>query len=49
MTMIQVGVSIGQAMALLRATAFAEDMALPDLARKVVERRIRLGKDESNQ
>lgn len=46
MTMIQLDVSIGEAMALLRATAFAEGMALADLAREVVERRRRLGKGD---
>jgi hypothetical protein len=48
MTMIQLDVSIAEALALLRATAFAEGMALADLAREVVERRIRLGKGYSN-
>jgi len=43
MTMIHLDVSIAEAMALLRATAFAEGMALADLAREVVERRVRLG------
>jgi hypothetical protein len=48
MTMIQLDVSIGEAMALLRATAFAEGKALADLALEVVERRARLGKGDSN-
>ena len=43
MTMIQLDVSIEEAMALLRATAYAEGIALADLAREVVERRLRLG------
>jgi len=46
MTMIQLDVSIGEAMALLRSTAFAEGLALADLAREVVERRLRLGKGD---
>ena len=44
MTMIQLDVSIAEAMALLRATAYAEGMAVADLAREVVERRFRLGR-----
>lgn len=43
MVMIQAGVTVLEAMALLRATAFAEDTPLADLARDVVERRRRLG------
>jgi hypothetical protein len=48
MTMIQLDVTIGEAMALLRATAFAEATAIANLAREVVERRLRLGKGEPN-
>jgi hypothetical protein len=48
MTMIQLDVSIGEAMALLRATAFAEGKALADLALEVVERRVRLGEGDSH-
>lgn len=44
MTMIQLDVSIAEAMALLRATAYAEGMAVADLAREVVEQRFRLRK-----
>ena len=43
MTMIQLDVTINEAMALLRATAFTEGKALADLALEVVERRRRLG------
>ncbi len=39
MVMIQLEVSIIEAMALLRATAFTEGVALPELARDVVARR----------
>jgi hypothetical protein len=46
MTMIQLAVSIGEAMALLRAHAFAEGTSLADLAREVVERRFRFGKGD---
>ncbi len=49
MTMIQLDVSIGEAMALLRATAFAEGKALVDVALEVVERRLRLGEADSNE
>ena len=45
--MIQLDVSIGEAMALLRATAFAEGRALADVALEVVERRLRLGEADS--
>ena len=46
--MIQLDVSINEAMALLRATAFAEGKALADLALEVVERRRRLGEADSH-
>jgi hypothetical protein len=49
MTMVQLDVSIVEAMALLRATAFAEGMDLADLAREVVDRRVRLGKAEPDE
>jgi hypothetical protein len=48
MTMIQLDVSINEALALLRATAFAEGKALADLAIEVVERRRRLGEADSD-
>jgi hypothetical protein len=48
MTMIQLDVSINEALALLRATAFAEGKALADLAIEVVARRRRLGKADSD-
>ena len=48
MTMIQLNVSINEALALLRATAFAEGKALADLAIEVVERRRRLGEADSD-
>lgn len=48
MTMIQLDVSISEALALLRATAFAEGKALADLAIEVVGRRRRLGEVDSD-
>lgn len=42
MTMIQLGVSIGEAMALLRAAAYAEGISLTNLAADVVHRRRRM-------
>jgi len=48
MTMIQLDVSVEEALALLRATAFAEGKALADLALEVVERRRRLGEADSD-
>jgi hypothetical protein len=48
MTMIQLDVGINEALALLRATAFAEGTALADLALEVVERRRRLGEADSD-
>jgi hypothetical protein len=48
MTMIQLDVSIEEALALLRATAFAEGKALADLALEVVERRRRVGETDSD-
>jgi GAF domain-containing protein len=42
MVMIQLNVAIGEALALLRATAFAENIALTKLAGDVVNRRRRL-------
>ncbi len=44
MVMMQLEVSIVEAMALLRATAFAEGLTLTDLARDVVGRRRMLGR-----
>ncbi len=49
MLMIQLDLSIGESMALLRATAYAEGTALAELAREVVDRRRRLGKDELHE
>ena len=49
MTMIQLDVSIDEALALLRATAFAEGTVLADLALEVVERRRRLGEADSDE
>ena len=44
MVMVQLDVTIDEAMAVLRATAFAEATSLGVLASAVVERRRRLGK-----
>jgi hypothetical protein len=49
MAMIQLDVSIDEAMALLRATAFAEGKALADLALEVVQRRLRLGEADFDE
>jgi hypothetical protein len=45
MTMIDLGVSIGEAMARLRAHAYAHGRPLSDIARDVVEGRLRLESD----
>jgi AmiR/NasT family two-component response regulator len=45
MVMMQLGVSIGEALARLRAYAFAENRRLEEVARDVVERRLRLDSD----
>ncbi|WP_328459584.1 GAF and ANTAR domain-containing protein [Actinoplanes sp. NBC_00393] len=42
MVMVQLGVSIGEALARMRAHAYAENRRLEDVARDVVERRLRL-------
>ena len=41
MVMVQMGVSIGEALVRMRAYAYAEDRPLEDVARDVVERRLR--------
>jgi hypothetical protein len=41
MVMVQLGVSIGEAMARMRAYAYAQDRRLSDVARDVVARRLR--------
>lgn len=46
MTMIDLGVSIGDAMARLRAYAYASGRALQDVARDVVDGRLRLERDD---
>ena len=42
MTSVQLGVDVGAGLAVLRARAFADGRALPDVARDVVARRVRL-------
>lgn len=49
MVMMQVGVTILEAMALLRATAFTEGIGVTDLARQIVERRRRLGRGDADE
>jgi hypothetical protein len=46
MVMVQLGVGIGEAMARLRAYAYAQDRRLDDVARDVVERRLRFHHDD---
>jgi hypothetical protein len=46
MVMIQLGVSIGEALVRLRAYAYAENRRLEDVARDVVNRRLRLDSDK---
>jgi GAF domain/ANTAR domain len=45
MVMIQLGISIGEALVRLRAHAYAENRRLEEVARDVVERRLRWDKD----
>lgn len=47
MVMVQLGVSIGEAMARMRAYAYAENRRLSEVARDVVARRLRLDPDHS--
>ncbi|MCA2214172.1 GAF and ANTAR domain-containing protein [Jidongwangia harbinensis] len=47
MVMVQLGVSLGEAFARLRAYAFAHDRRLDDVARDIIERRLRLDRDLS--
>lgn len=45
MVMVQLGVSIGEALSRMRAYAYAEDRRLDDVARDIVARRLRLDQD----
>jgi AmiR/NasT family two-component response regulator len=45
MVMVQLGVSIGEAMARMRAYAYAEDRRLSEVARDIVARRLRFDPD----
>lgn len=47
MTMVDLGVSLEEAMARLRAHAFAENRHLSDIARDIVAGRLKLGRDSS--
>ncbi len=47
MVMVQLGISLGEAMARIRAYAYAEDRRLGDVARDIVARRLRLDPDHS--
>jgi GAF domain/ANTAR domain len=46
MVMVQLGVSIGEALVRMRAFAFAEDRRLEDVARDVVDRRLRFDRSD---
>ncbi|WDZ86589.1 ANTAR domain-containing protein [Micromonospora cathayae] len=45
MVMVQLGIPLGQAMARIRAHAYAENRRLSDVARDIVARRLRLDPD----
>jgi hypothetical protein len=47
MVMVQLGVSLGEALSRMRAYAYAENRSLDDVARDVVARRLRFDKDHS--
>ncbi len=47
MASVQLGIDVGQALAVLRARAYADGRTLPDLAHDVVARRVRLDNDNS--
>jgi hypothetical protein len=47
MVMVQLGVSIGEALARMRGYAYAENRGLDDVARDIVARRLQLEKDPS--
>lgn len=47
MVMVQLGVSLAEAMARLRAHAFAQDRSLADVARAIVARKLSLERDET--
>jgi hypothetical protein len=47
MVMVQLGVNICQAMARMRAYAYAEDRRLSEVARDVVARRLRFDPDQA--
>nr|WP_179779075.1 GAF and ANTAR domain-containing protein [Micromonospora jinlongensis] len=46
MVMVQLGITLGEAMARIRAYAYAEDRRLCDVTRDVVARRLRFDRDE---
>lgn len=46
MVMVQLGVTLVEALSRIRAHAFAENLRLTDVARDIVGRKIRLGRDE---
>ncbi len=46
MVMVQMGISLSEALALMRAYAYANDVDLNDLARDIVARRVRLDQGE---
>jgi hypothetical protein len=49
MVAVQLGVSVAEALARLRAYAFGSDLLLTDVAEAVVARKLRLGPEESGQ
>ena len=49
MVAVQLGVTVGEALARLRAYAFANDLRLSDVAEAIVARKLRLGTEEPGQ
>jgi hypothetical protein len=49
MVAVQLGVSVGEALARLRAYAFGNDLLLTDVAEAIVTRKLRLGPEEAGQ
>jgi hypothetical protein len=47
MVMVQLGIGIDEALARMRACAYAENLRLGEVARDIVERRLRLDRDPS--
>lgn len=49
MAAVQLGVTVGEALARLRAYAFGNDLLLSDVAEAIVARKLRLGSEEAGQ